>query len=342
MAPIPWYGTGIGFLTETLCMKIRSALPGMLKRTVYEFIDDDGTRLSASLSYYTIFSIAPFLVVIISIASVVFGREAVEGKVYGQIQRLIGPDAALQIQNIIANIQLKDHGVWGLIIGTAILIIGATGVFTEIQGSINYIWSIKAKPKKGLLKLIIDRVISFSLVVGMGFILMVSLIVNSLMDLLYVRIERMFMDTSVHLVYALNLFIIFVVITGLFTIIFKVLPDAKIEWKDSMFGAAFTAILFMIGKLIIGLYIGNSKLGATYGAVASIFVMLLWIYYTSMILYLGAEFTKLYSRELGSGIKPDDQAVYIIKTESKELPSLRAAQKHDPQPAKITLRKNKK
>lgn len=315
------------------------AIPGILKRTIGEFNDDEGTKLSASLSYYTIFSVAPFLVIIISISGFVFGREAVEGKVYGQINKLIGPEAALQIQHIIANVQLKDHGIWGLIIGSFILILGATGVFTEIQGSINYIWSIRAKPKRGIVKLIIDRVISFSLIVGVGFILLVSLIINAMMDLLYNRLEKLFVNSSVHLLYALNMVIIFVVITGLFTIIFKVLPDAKIAWKDSITGASFTSVLFIIGKFLIGLYIGNSRLGATYGTVASIFAILVWIYYTSIILYLGAEFTKLYSRELGEGIKPTAQAVYIIKTESKELPSLRSAQKQDPRPAKIEKRK---
>ena len=320
-------------------MKTLSVLPKILKKTVTEFIDDEGAKLSASLSYFTIFSVAPFLVIIISISSLVFGREAVEGKVYGQIKTLIGSDAAIQIQHIIANVQLKDQGIWGLIIGGIVLILGATGVFTEIQGSINYIWSIRAKPKKGLLKLIIDRLVSFSLIVGVGFILLVSLIINSLMDLLYARLEKLFIDSSVKLLYTLNYLIIFLVITLLFTIIFKVLPDAKISWKDSMVGSAFTSLLFIIGKFLIGLYIGNSNLGATYGTVASIFVILVWIYYTSIILYLGAEFTKIYSRELGEGIKPNEQAVYIIKTESKELPSLRSAQKTDPKPAKIVKRK---
>jgi membrane protein len=268
-------------------------------------------------------------VIIISIASVAFGKEAVEGKVYGQIKRLIGPEAALQIQNIIANVQLKDHGIWGVVIGAIVLILGATGVFTEIQGSINYIWSIKTKPKKGLLKLVIDRLVSFSLVIGIGFILLVSLIINSLMDILYARLERLFADTSVHLLYVANLVIIFAVITALFTIMFKVLPDAVIRWKDSMVGAALTAFLFIIGKFLIGLYIGNSNLGATYGTVASVFVILVWVYYTSIILYFGAEFTKIYAREQGNGIRPDDQGVYIIKTESKELPRTKKVRKDE-------------
>jgi membrane protein len=299
--------------------KIRSFL-GILKRTFISFDEDEGMKLSASLSYYTLFSIAPFLVIVIAVASSAFGREAVEGKVYYQISNLVGHDAALQVQNIMANVQLKDQGVWGTIIGSIILILGATGVFTEIQGSINYIWSVRAKPKKGLLKLIINRLISFSLVVSVGFILLVSLLLNSLMDIFYARLEHMFTSISVQILYVLNMGLIFGITTLLFTFIFKVLPDATIRWKDSVTGAAFTAFLFLIGKLLIGLYIGNSRLGTTYGTAASIIVILVWIYYTSIILYFGAEFTKIYSRELGISIRPSEQAVYIIKTESKEIP----------------------
>ncbi len=293
---------------------------GILKRSAQSFSDDNGMKLSASLSYYTIFSIAPFLLVVIAIAGYAFGREAVEGKVYYEIKSLIGQDAALQVQNIIANIQLKDKGVWGTIIGTAILILGATGVFTEIQGSINYIWSLKSKPKKGWLKLIINQLISFSLVAGIGFILLASLLLNSLMDVFYARLQNLLSHTSVNVIYILNILLIFGVTTLLFTLIFKVLPDARIRWKDSIAGASFTAFLFIIGKFLIGLYIGNSRLGATYGTAASILIILVWIYYTSIILYFGAEFTKVYSREIGCSIEPNDDAVYIIKTESKEIP----------------------
>jgi membrane protein len=302
-------------------MKRFLTLLGILKRSAFAFNEDDGMKLSASLSYYTIFSIAPFLVIIISLAGTVFGRDAVEGKVYYQIKNLIGADAALQVQHIIANVQLKDQGIGGTLVGIIILIIAATGVFTEIQSSINYIWSIKTKPKKGLLKLVINRLISFSLVVGIGFILLVSLLLNSLMDIFYARLEQMFNHTSVFVLYTLNNTLIFIIITTLFAIMFKILPDAKIRWKDSLAGAAFTAVLFIAGKFLIGLYIGNSKLGITYGTAASVIVILVWIYYTSMILYFGAEFTKIHSWELGTGIVPNEQAVFIIKTESKEMPA---------------------
>ncbi len=296
----------------------------LTKNSILAFIDDDGMKLSASLSYYTIFSIAPFLIIIISVVGLVFGKEAVAGKVFYQIKSLIGADAALQIQNIIANVQLKDQGIAGTLIGLGILLIGATGVFTEIQGSINYIWNIKAKPEKGMLKLLMNRLLSFSLIISIGFILLVSLLLSAVLDLLYDRLS-LFINSNnnfwLPLVYAFNLIVLFSFVTLLFAIIFKVLPDAIIKWRDSFAGASFTAILFIVGKFLIGLYIGNSKLGITYGTAASVIIILLWVYYTSIILYLGAEFTKIYSREIGEGIKPNAVSVYIIKTESKELPS---------------------
>ena len=292
-------------------MKKIKEIWNLLKQTVHSFIEDEGMKLSASLSYYTIFSIAPLIVIVISVAGLLFGEDAVAGRVYYQIKSLIGPDAALQIQNIIANVQLQDKGFAGTVVGVAILFFGATGVFTEIQSSINYIWSIKAKPKRGILKYITNRLLSFSLVISIGFILMVSLLINSLMDVLYDRLQHLLNinKASVYILYGVNMVLIFVVITTLFTVIYKVLPDAYIRWKDALLGSCFTAVLFIIGKFLIGLYIGNSKLGVTYGAAASIIIILVWVYYTSIILYLGAEFTKTYARLKGGGIKPNAQAV---------------------------------
>jgi membrane protein len=294
----------------------------VLKQTVLSFSDDECMKLSASLSYYTVFSIAPLIVIVISVAGLVFGSDAVSGKVYHQIKNVIGPDAALQIQDIIATVQLQDKGFAGTIIGVAILFFGATGVFTEIQSSINFIWGIKAKPKKGVLKYITNRLISFSLIISIGFVLLVSLLANSLMDIMYDRLQHILHinQASISFLYAVNLILIFIVITLFFAVIYKVLPDAYIKPKDAILGSSFTALLFMIGKYLIGVYIGNSKLGVTYGAAASIIIILVWVYYTSIILYLGAEFTKTYAKLKGGGIKPNAQAVYIIKTEALELP----------------------
>jgi membrane protein len=292
----------------------------LLKRTGTSFVSDDAFKLSASLSYYTIFSLGPIIMIIISLAGTFYGREAVQGKIYGQIRGLIGDDAALQVQDIIKNIGLSQHGTTGTIIGVIFLVLGATGVFTEIQGSINYIWSVRAKPKKGWLKFLLNRVISFSLIVATGFILLVSLVVNALMDILNEKLLQSFPNSTVYLFYALNIVLIFLVIGTLFTIIFKVLPDAQIAWKDAAIGASFTAILFLGGKFLIGYYLGTSNIGITYGAAASVIVILLWVYYSSIILYFGAEFTKVYSLTMGAGIKPSSTSVYIIKQETKEIP----------------------
>jgi membrane protein len=199
--------------------------------------------------------------------------------------------------------------------------VGATGVFTEMQDSINYIWSVKAKPKKGWLKFLTNRLLSFSLVVGMGFILLVSLIINALLNLLSERLTRLLSDYTVTVFNLINYAIILVVITFLFAVIFKILPDAIIAWKDAFIGAMLTAVLFIIGKIGIGFYLGKANLDITYGTAASIIVILVWVYYSSIILYFGAEFTKMYALQAGAGIRPKDTAVFIIKKESKEVPT---------------------
>ncbi len=291
----------------------------VIKGAVSAFIDDNGVKLSASLSYYTIFSIGPLLVIVLSLAGKIYGPTATQGTLYGQIRGLLGSEAAMQVQDIIQNIQKTQHSTLGAIIGGIILIIGATGIFTEIQDSINYIWSLKAKPKRGIIKLLFNRLLSFSLIVSLGFLLVVSLTINTLMDLLKDRLERYFQDTQVYILYGVNVILLMVVISILFAIIFKVLPDGKIKWKDAFRGAIFTAVLFLIGKTAIGIYLGNSSLGATYGAAASIIIILTWVYYTSIILYFGAEFTKIYALEYGGGIVPNKTAVFIIKQEAKEI-----------------------
>lgn len=291
----------------------------IIKQAAIEFVADNGIKFSAALSYYTIFSIGPLLVIIISLVGIFFGAEAVHGKIFEQINGLVGNSAAVQIQEIIQNIEHSQLSTTGAVFGVIVLMVGATGVFTEIQDSINYIWSIKAKPKKGLLKILINRLISFSLIISIGFLLLVSLIVNALVELLHDRLTAIFDDASVYIFQGINYGILMVVITILFTIIFKVLPDATIKLRDAVRGAVFTAVLFLIGKFLISFYLTYTNIDITYGAAASIILILLWVYYTSIILYFGAEFTKVYALRHGSGIQPDETAVFIIKQEAKEL-----------------------
>jgi membrane protein len=295
-------------------------MASLFKLTANGFIDDNCFKLSAALSYYTVFAIGPLLIIIISLAGIFYGKEAVQGKLYGEIIVLVGSETAKQIQDIIANIQKSRTTTSGAIVGSIILVIGATGVFTEMQDSINYIWSVKAKPKKGWLKILMDRLLSFSLVVGMGFVLLVSLVVNALVNLLGERLTRLVANTPVGAFSALNYVIIIAVITGLFAVIFKVLPDAIISWRDAMVGALLTAGLFILGKVGIGFYLGRAELDITYGTAASIIIILVWVYYSSIILFFGAEFTKMFAIHAGSGIRPKETAVFIIKRESKEVP----------------------
>ncbi|HWB95029.1 MAG TPA: YihY/virulence factor BrkB family protein [Puia sp.] len=290
-----------------------------MKKAAVDFNNDNGFKLAASLSYSMIFSIAPFVIVAISLAGIIWGEQAARGRIYHQIKDLVGVNPAQQIQDIIRNIQGSHHTMAGAIIGGVILIIGATGVFTEIQGSINYMWCILAKPKKGWLKFLMNRLLSFSLIVAFGFISMVSLVVNSLMDLLGDFLKQYFTHFTVYLFYAVNLVLALGAILLLFMIIFRILPDAIISWRDSFVGALFTAVLFMVGKLLIGLYLGNSRIGIIYGAAASIIIILTWVYYSSIILYYGAEFTKAYAEFSGRSVRPNSTAVYILKKEAKEL-----------------------
>ena len=286
----------------------------ILKTAAIDFMNDQGLKLSAALSYYTIFSLAPMLLVMITVLSIFFGRDAIQGQVFQQISGLVGADAAAQLQDILKNAELSNKSGVAAAIGIGTLLLGATGVFAEIQSSINYIWSIEARPEKGWLKYLKTRLISFSLILTLGFLLIVTLGVNALVDLLSARLERYFSEASIIFFYILNIAIALTIITVLFAVIFKVLPDGKLRWKECFVGAGFTAVLFALGKFLISFYIGQSNLGATYGASASIIILLSWVYYSSIILYFGAEFTKVYANSDGTHIIPAAHAVRIIKT----------------------------
>ncbi len=285
------------------------------KSSVSKFSDDNAIKLSASLSYYTIFAMPPMLMIIINFSGFFFGKDAIQGTVYGQLSGLVGPDAALAIQDILKNVHLARDSMFTMVISIVTLVVGATGMFTEIQDSINSIWGIKAKPKKGWLKWLLNRLLSFSMVVTIGFLLLVSLIINTLMDILSARLEIYFSNLTVQLVYILNLFLVFSVITVLFAIVFKALPDGKVYWKDALKGASFTALLFMIGKFLIGYYLGHSSVTSLYGAAGSIIVVLLWVYYSSIILYFGAEFTMVYACMFGKKIVPYSYSVFVVAKE---------------------------
>ena len=294
----------------------------ILKTSFSDFVDNKAFRMSAALAYYTVFAIAPMLIVIISLCDIFYGRAAIEGSIYQHIQGFVGHDAAVQIEEIIKNATISREVSWASVIGVCALIFAATGVFAEIQDSINFIWRLKAKPKKGWLKFIINRVLSFSMVVSLGFILLVSLIVNSVLDLLGQKLQKLFPDAAVYLAYGVNLIITFITISALFAIIFKVLPDARIQWRDVVIGSFTTAILFMLGKFAIGYYLGKTHISTTYGAAGSVVIILLWVYYSANILYFGACFTHSYAKQTGRNIFPNDYAVFIQEIELENKASL--------------------
>ncbi|MGD0709626.1 MAG: YihY/virulence factor BrkB family protein [Bacteroidales bacterium] len=297
--------------------KVTKKTSFLLTETFKEFINDNAMKLSAALSYYTIFSLPPLLIIIISLCGFFFGAEAVRGEIFGQINGLVGNDAALQIQETIKNVKLSTSNTFFTTIGVIVLLIGASGVFSEIQGSINYIWGINAKPKRGLIKFLINRLTSFSMIGSVGFLLLVGLIINSLMDVLNKRLAVYFPLDAIYLFYAINILIVFLIITLLFTVIFKTLPDGKVVLRDCIVGASFTAFLFMIGKFAIGYYIGRFNFGSIYGAAGSIILILLWVYYSAIILYFGAEFTKVYAYTHGQKIIPNKYSVHISTQKKK-------------------------
>jgi len=291
-------------------------------QTFTDFFNHRVLKLSAALAYYTIFSLPGLIIIIIWVSDIFYGREAIEGTIYHQIEGFVGKEPAIQIQETIRNATLSSDSGFATLVGLATLLLGATSVFGEIQDSINLIWRLKAKPRKGRgwLKLIINRLLSFSMIVTLGFLSLVSLLINGLMDTFITRLTQSFPETQIILVYSFNLLVTFVSISLLFAIIFKVLPDARIKWKHVRIGAVTTALLFMAGKFLISYYLGHSRMSSVYGTAGSIIVILLWVYYSSIILYFGAAFTRVYAIHKGSHIYPDNYAVWIeqVEVESKQ------------------------
>lgn len=282
-----------------------------------------GLKFSASLAYYTVFSLAPLLVLTISLAALFFGQEAAEGRVFDEINGLVGDKAAAQIQTMIENVRIDGGGALALTIGIGTLLIGATTVFNDMQHSLNRIWEIKAKPKRGWVKLIKDRLLSSSLILSLGFLLIVSLIINGLLMVFTDYLNRLLSDLAVYLTFLIDLAINFLVISTLFGVIFKFLPDVQIRWKDVRSGAIFTAALFMVGRFVIGFYIQTTGTASAYGAAGSVIVLLLWVYYSAAILYVGAAFTRAYAEFKGSRIIPAEFAVHVVEHETeKDVDSL--------------------
>jgi membrane protein len=286
-------------------------LPQLLKEAASEWIEDGAMRLSASLAYYAIFSLAPLLVIVISIAGLVFGEEAARGQIAQQISALAGARAGEAIQATVqASASERTTGVLATIIGLVVLLFGASTVFAELKDALNTIWGVTVKPGRAFFTLVHDRFLSFSIVLAIGFLLLVSLVLSAVLAALGKYMSaRLPLPAAVW--QACDFLVSFAVISALFAMIFKMLPNVRIGWRDVRIGAVGTALLFTIGKFLIGLYLGTSTIASSFGAAGSVVIVLVWIYYSSCILFFGAEFTKVYARKFGSGIVPNSRAVLV-------------------------------
>lgn len=291
----------------------------IIKNTFKEFAEDKPFDYAAIIGFYTIFSMPAILIIMVRVASAAFGEQAVKGELSAQISGIAGNKGAEQIQSIIENASRSEANTVALIVGIATLLFSATTVFVALQDSINSIWHVKAKPEKGWLKLIVNRVLSLAMVVSLGFVLLVSLFVDVVLGILKDYLDKLFPDAVVYLMQGINLLISLSIITLIFAVIFKYLPDAKIKWRNVWTGAFVTTLLFTLGKFLINLYLQQDPLTDTYGAAGSLVLILVWVYYASIIFLLGAEFTQIYSRVMGDGIKPAEHAVRIkIKEEEHD------------------------
>jgi len=287
----------------------------VLKATMNGFLAHKVLKMSAALAYTTMFSIGPLLLVILFLSDIFWGREAVEGTIYGQIKSFVGPASAEQIQTIIQNLALSNEGFMAGLIGVITLLIGATSVFAEIQDSINTIWQIKPKKRTGFWLFLKARLLSFGVITSMGFILLVSLGISTVLDTMSERFFSQFSDLAVYIIYISNTVLTFIIISLLFGSIFKILPDAEIKWKQVRLASFVTAILFMIGKFLISFYITNSNIQNVYGTAGSFVILMVWVYYSSVILYFGAEFAKQYAIEFEDPIIPYQYAENIQTVE---------------------------
>ena len=283
----------------------------LFKQTASEWMEDDAPSLGAALAYYTVFSLAPLMTIAIAIAGFFLGKEAAQGQIFDELRGLLGADGGKAVEEMVqsANAQ-PTAGVVATIISVIMLLFGASGVFGQLQASLNAIWGVKAKPGRGVLGLIKDRLLSFGFTLVVGFLLLVSLLLTAGMALMADWIGGL-MPGSEALAYILNIVLSLSMITLLFATIFKFLPDAKIAWHDVWIGAFLTALLFTIGKFALGIYLGKSAVASSYGAAGSLIVLLLWVYYSSQLLFFGAEFTQVYANRFGSRVAPADNAVPV-------------------------------
>ncbi|MBA3709532.1 MAG: YihY/virulence factor BrkB family protein [Planctomycetes bacterium] len=281
---------------------------------VSSYFADKVPRLAAALSYYTVFSVAPLLVIAISIAGLVLGAEAARGQISHEIQGLVGKQSAEAIEAMIEHSSKPSSSIIAASIGLLTLFFGAMGVFGELQDSLNTIWEVKAKPGAGIRGFLRSRFLSFAMVFGIGFLLLVSLLLSAGLGAVNGYLQSLWPELA-HVLSVANIVVSFALVTVLFALIYKVLPDVHLRWSDVWIGAAATSALFSVGKSLIGWYLGNSAIGSTYGSVGSLVVFLIWIYFSSQAFLVGAEFTKAFARTYGSHVRPKSNARWVTDQE---------------------------
>jgi membrane protein len=269
-----------------------------------EWWDDKAPSLGAALAFYTALSLSPILLIVIGVCGLVFGQDAAQGQIVAQLRDLIGEQGAQAIEAMIANAWSPASGIIALIVGIVTLLIGATGVFAQLQDSLNTVWEVPPRSGTGILLLFKERLLSLAMILSLGFLLLVSLVVNAALSALGTYCAGLVPGGWTILLHVVNFLLTFGVTLVMFALIFKLLPDARIAWSDVWVGSAITALLFMVGKYLIGIYLGASAVGSSYGAAGSFVVLMLWLYYSTQILLFGAEFTQVYANRFGHGLEP--------------------------------------
>lgn len=280
----------------------------MIVETYKNWINSDPFQLSASVSYYALFSFPALIIIVIQTAGLFYEKSAVKGKILNEVNTVLGQDSAETVETIIKNAVDQDQSIFAIIIGVATLLYGATGMFVSLQKSLNNIWGVKPKPKNEWLKMARDRIFSLGLILIIGFLLLISLVFTALITAFTGWIEYYLPDFMVQVIQILNFLVSLILIAILFALIFKYLPDVKIRWRDVWKGALVTSVLFSIGKSALGIYFGTANPGSTFGAAGSIILILLWVSYSSLILFFGATFTQVYAARYGKGIRPASYA----------------------------------
>jgi membrane protein len=281
----------------------------ILKRTFKEWSEKDPFRQSAIIAYYSVFALPALLVIIINSAGLIFEKEAIRGEITAEIGNMIGADTAKQVEKMIVKVSQDKDSLWSTILSIVVLLFGATNVFVQLQKSLNIIWEVKPAPKRKILKFLKDRLFSFGLIISIGFLLLVSLVISSILAAFSSWIGSKLPNITVYFLQISDFIVSFGIVTFLFALMFKFLPDAEIQWKDVWIGAMVTTFLFVGGKFALGLYFGKSDPASAYGAAGSVVLILLWVSYSCMILFFGAEFIRQFADTHGAEIKPTEYAI---------------------------------